>query len=265
MNLEDDILIENFLRNELSDEEEQLFLERVKTDSAFKEHYLLEKQLFESLNEEDWSFAKSIDTNEVEEYEAIFESDEMQHLKEVIKKASNSPKNNRGRVISLISGFAAAVLIGFFLIKPIFAPLIVDANGLYTTYIDLNNLPSFAERGTDDSTDQLTKAENLFKEKNYVASAEAFDEFLKNDKSVSGAYIYAAIAQSELGNYTKGIEILQNLKSSDLIDSEKAHWYKALIYVKSNQIEKAKKELKFITKKSLFNHLKAKELLSELS
>ena len=40
MNLEDDILIERYLRNELSEEEKKSFLDRLDTDSEFKEHFV---------------------------------------------------------------------------------------------------------------------------------------------------------------------------------------------------------------------------------
>ncbi|CAL2082327.1 hypothetical protein [Tenacibaculum sp. 190524A05c] len=264
MNLEDDILIENFLRNELSDEERTSFLERIKFDSEFKEQYLLEKQLFESLNEEDWSFVNTIDSKETDEYEALFKSEEIQNLKEVIKKASINSKESRGRIIRLLTGIAAAVVISFFTLRPILSPSVLDTNTLYTTYADLNNLPSFAERGSVDNKEKLVMAEKFFKEKNYEKAASTFDEILYSNKNVSGVYIYIAMAESELGNFDKAIEVLNELESSDLIDSEKAYWYKSLVYIKANKVEQAKKELKNIVEKSLFNTPKAEELLGKL-
>lgn len=264
MNLEDDILIENFLRNKLSDEERVSFLERIKSDSEFKEQYLLEKQLFESLNEEDWSFVNAIDAKETDEYEALFKSQEIQNLKEVIKNASTSSKGDRGKVIRLLTGIAAAVVIGVFALRPILSPSVLDTNTLYTTYADLNNLPSFAERGSVDNKEKLVTAEKLFKEKNFEKAASTFDEILDSNKNVSGVYIYIAMAESELGNFDKAIEVLNELESSDLIDSEKAYWYKSLVYIKANKVEQAKKELKIIIEKSLFNTSKAEELLKEL-
>ncbi|CAL2091200.1 conserved hypothetical protein [Tenacibaculum sp. 190524A05c] len=264
MNLEDDILIENFLRNELSDQERTSFLERIKSDPDFKEQYLLEKQLHESLNEEDWSFVNTIDSKEADEYEALFKSEEIQNLKEVIKNASTNSKGDRSKVIRLLTGIAAAVVIGIFALRPILSPSVLDTNTLYASYADFNNLPSFAERSSEDINENLVTAEKLFKEKNYEKAAFTFNTILDSDKSLSGAYIYAALAESELGNFDKAIEVLNELESSDLIDSEKAYWYKSLVYIKANQVEQAKKELKSIIEKSLFNKGKAQELLKEL-
>lgn len=264
MNLEDDILIEQFLRNELSEQEKESFLERVKNDTNFREEYLLEKQLFESLNEEEWSFAENIDNKETDELEALFESKEIQNLKEVIKKASTKPKVSRGKVISFLSGFAAAVVLGFLILKPMFSPSVLDTNVLYAEYVDFNNLPSFTERGVDDSKGTLIEAEKLFKQKKYDESVVIFQEFLNENRSESGAYIYAALAQAELKNFDKAIEILDTLKESDLVDAEKAYWYKSLVYLKEKQTEKAITELQHIIDNSFFNKEKAEELLIKL-
>ncbi len=265
MKLEDDILIEKFLRNELSKDDKKAFLERLESDADFRQHYLLEKQLSQSLNEESWSFADQIDDKELNEYEALFKSDEIQDLKAVIKKASQKTnKVVRGKVISFISGFAAAVLIGFFLLKPMFEPNLLDANGLYTEYASLENLPSFVERGSNDNNDNLNEGEKLFKEKKFKESLVVFTEYLKSNKEVSGAYIYAALAETELKNYDKAIGVLNELESSDLIDAEKAYWYKALIYLKNDKINESKELLEKILKNNLYKHKEAKELLDKL-
>ena len=76
MSLEDDILIEKFLREELSEKERQSFMERLSSDPNFRAHFLMEKQLFDSLNEESWSFVKATENGEIEAYESIFKSAE---------------------------------------------------------------------------------------------------------------------------------------------------------------------------------------------
>jgi tetratricopeptide (TPR) repeat protein len=268
MNLEDDILIEQFLRNELSENERQEFLERVKNDSSFREQYLLEKQLFESFDKNDWSFAEKVNEKELNDYAAVFKSDEILNLKEVIQNTKNKQsvgkQMNKGRIISLFSSLAAAVVIAIFVLKPILSPSVLDTNSLYISYSDFNNLPSFTERGIDDTNNLLVDGEKFFKQKKYKEAVVTFEEFLKENKSESGAYIYSALAQAELKNFDEAIEILDTLKKSDLIDAEKAYWYKSLVYLKSNQTEKAKKELQYIIDNSLFNKQKATELLDKL-
>ncbi|AUC14252.1 hypothetical protein BTO06_03405 [Tenacibaculum sp. SZ-18] len=265
MKLEDDILIEKFLRNELSKEDQNAFLERLESDADFKQHYLLEKQLSEALNEESWSFADQIDNKEFNEYEALFKSDEIQDLKAVIKKASHKTNNvGRGRIISFISGFAASVLIGFFLLKPMFEPNVLDTNGLYTEYASLESLPSFVERGTNNFGAILNEGEKLFREKKFRESLAVFNRFLDANKEVSGAYIYAALAETELKNYDNAIGILNELATSNLIDAEKAYWYKALISLKKNKIDDSKELLEKIIKNNFYKSKEAKELLDKL-
>ena len=92
MNLEDDILIEKFLKNELSEEEKQSFLERLSSDTPLKEQVELERQLMNALNEDSWNFLEETNTSEVDEYEALFKSEETEQLKRAIQEASEAHK-----------------------------------------------------------------------------------------------------------------------------------------------------------------------------
>jgi tetratricopeptide (TPR) repeat protein len=267
MNIENDILIEKFLRNELSQEERNDFLERIETDADFREQYLMEKQLFETLDETNWSFMDDVDTKELREYEELYRSDEIQNLKAVIQNVATESKDSslsRSKIIGFISGFAAAVVIGFILLKPMFVDSKLNSGELYAEYAALNNLPSFVERGDNPEQNLLIEGEEFFDAKNYADATKKFYQFLKKEKNISSVYIYIALAETELSNYTEALNILNQLKDSDLIDAEKAFWYKSLVYLRSKDISKAKKELNFIVSNSLFNKEKAKELLEKI-
>ncbi len=92
MSLEEDILIEKYLKNELSDNEKASFLEKVNTNPEFKAQFILEKQLFESLNEEDWSFIENPNKDEIEQYTAIYKSDDVKKVKKNDRKSANQQK-----------------------------------------------------------------------------------------------------------------------------------------------------------------------------
>lgn len=261
MNLEDDILIEQFLRNELSESERKKFLERIETDTGFKEQFLLEQQLFESLNENDWSFAEGIDEKELKEYEALFKSEETQRLKKAIEEATNKgeTKNKKGKIIRIAFGLAAAAVLLLFIFKPFSSNNSLE---LYTNNAMMQGLPSFAERGSEKNGNLIT-GEKLFKKQKYKEAASFFDTFLSDNKSVSGAYIYAAIANIELKNYDTAITILENLIHSDLIDGEKGYWYKSLLYIRTKELKKAKKTLQLIVDKNYYKHQDAIKLLEQ--
>lgn len=263
MNIEDDILIERFLRNELSEEEKNQFLKRVHNDEVFKKQYVFEKQLSESLNEDDWSYANNFESKEVEEYAELFKEKEIQQLKEVIQKANAEYKvRKKGRIIKLISAIASVGLI--FIMLNVFLKSAVDTSKLYLENIQLIELPSFATRGNEITGLDLAKAESLFKEKRYKESLVVFDKVFISENDNSSVFIYKAIAHTELNQYREGELVLNELINSDLIDAEKGYWYKSLLFVKSNQLKKAKATLNIIVNNSYYNTNKAKELLEQL-
>lgn len=263
MNLEDDILIERFLRNELSIEEKNNFLKRLDTDEAFKEHFLLEKQLSESLDEKEWSFVENINSEEVSEYSELFRSEEAKSLQKTLSEVSLGHKkegSSKKRKVFYISGIAAAVL------------LLITLNlfngsastDYYSDYIMLNELPSFVDRSETTDKQDLVTAESYFKEKKYEEALSVLNKVSSPELKDGNYYVYKAIALMELKKYKEAETTLNVLINSDLLDAPKGYWYKALLYVKSKEIKKAKKELNTLIEKSDYKRKEAKELLEKL-
>lgn len=261
MNLEDDILIENFLRNKLSEEDRNQFLKRIEEDKNFKEEFLIEKQLLEALNDDDWNFIKNINTSEIEEYEELFNSEKTIEVKNKIEEAFLIYKTNikRKRIITFFTSVAAVVLLLFVLNN--FLNSSTDFEKIYVDNIELDKLPSFANRGKDNAVSNLIIAEKFFKEKKYKESVSKFNKALLSNKENGSIYVYKAISEIELGQFSKAEETLNKLINSDLIDAEKGYWYKSLLFIKKKEIEKAKKLLNLIVDKSYYKYNKAKELL----
>ncbi|KAB1154501.1 hypothetical protein F7018_13270 [Tenacibaculum aiptasiae] len=264
MNLEDDILIERFLRKELSNEERTNFLKRIEIDEAFKECFLLEKRLLESFNDNDWSFAQNITSKEVEEYTELFRSEKGVSLKNTIsevnaiyKKESQSKK----RKLFYISGIAATIVL--LIVINLFKE---DNNSTdyYNEYIMLNELPSFINRGEASEIKKLVSAENYFKKKEYKEVLSNLNKISNLKLKDGNYYVYKGISLIELKKYDKAEKTLDTLISGDLLDAQKGYWYKSLLFIKANQLDKAKKELKFIIENNYFKHKEAKELLTKL-
>ncbi|WP_299837501.1 hypothetical protein [uncultured Tenacibaculum sp.] len=260
MNLEDDILIERFLRDELSEDEKSSFLKRIEDESEFKSNYLLEKQLFESLNDESWSFAENIDVEELKEYEDLYKSPEVDKIKQAIQKASKEKRVSNSKVIALVSGFAAAVAL--ILTLNVFLKADIDSQTLYADNIQIENLPSFVTR-SETSNDKLVEAEKLFKAKDYEKALTIFTSEAKG-KENSNLFIYKAITEIELGKFTEAELTLDQLIKSDLIDAEKGFWYKGLLYLKSDDKKSAKKVFSKIVKEKLFKSKEAEEILKNI-
>lgn len=264
MKIEDDILIERFLRKELSELEYKEVLKRLEKDKAFKEYYLFEKELFENLNEQEWSFINSDNTGEVEEYVELYKSLTIQNLQKKIKIASASyieeSNTKKVDVKKLLFSVAAIglLLLGLFQ----FFPKKVNYEELYLKETTLSKLPSIVTRGTNDEL--IEKAITLFKDGKYKEAIPMFTSLLMIEQDQSALYIYKALSYAAINDYDKGQESLALLINSDLIDAEKGYWYKALLFLKANELGKAKHQLQYIIDNSLFKNKEAKKLLEEL-
>ncbi len=263
MNLKDDILIEHFLRNELSKKEITDFLDRLKTDSKFKEHFLIEKQLFQTLNEDKWSFIENVDSKEIITYKNIY--DKSDALKQILKQENtnyqkNLKKKNTSKLIYFVAASIVAIL---FVISSVFNVKETPQN-LYASYINNLDLPSLITRGA--TNNDLAKAQQYFEDKNYKEALPIFKEALINQtKQKATLYIYTGISQTELHKYTKAEKTLNHLINSDLLGSSKGYWYKMLLYLKMNDVEKAKSILTKITSdKSNYNYEEAQKMLQKL-
>lgn len=263
MSLEEDILVEKYLKNELSDSERKSFLERMSRDLTFKEKVVFEKQLFETLNENDWSFSENVNLDEFEEVESIFRSDEINKIKESISIAHNEYKKPSRNIVKLVY-FAAASIALLFVGYSLFFTVKSTPNELYTEYIQQNEIYSTITRGEGESVKKLVEAETYFKEKKYTEALPIFIKELGSNKNTASIYLYTAVCQIELQKFEEAEVTLNSLINSDLLDAQKGYWYKSLLFIKANQLDKAKKELKFIIENNYFKHKEAKELLTKL-
>jgi len=260
MKLEDDILIERFLKNELSKEETQSFLDRLNVDADFKERVILERQLFDSLDENSWSFIEEKDLYEVNVYEAILTSSETKNIKKAIEEAQESYQNSQKPSKNWLLYVAAAIIVVLFSTL-IFNTKPQSNQDLFASYLQETNLLSLVDRGEYNSVFNI--AQTSFDNKEYSKVVNTLSGVVDTVNS-GNAYIYLAISQIEIKNYANAEQTLDKLINSDLLDSQKGYWYKGLLYLKSDQIEKSKKELKNIIQNSYYNFEKAKELLKEI-
>lgn len=266
MNLEDDIQIERFLRKELSQEEKKSFEDRLASDQEFKEYFLFEKEMFETLNEDEWSFIEDRNSEEVKAYQKVFESNEIKQLQLELKKGLANYKNEKkkGKLITLFTTLAAAAVLLLFIFKPLLNSGIGNPQ-LYAEEQLSIGLMSFVERGDESEGKKvLIEAERLFKAQKYKEASIIFDRALEQVKTNSAIYIYAAISHIKLKEYKKAENILESLIQSDLLDAEKGYWYKSLVYLKLKQEKKAKKNLKLIVEKKYFRNEEAKRILEKL-
>lgn len=264
MSLEDDILIERFLKGELSKEEIDNFYKKIEENKRFKVSYLLEKKLFENLNEKKWSFVANESTDEIKDYDELFKDEVSQNLKIELEKGALKYKAKRRKntfkwILSIASIILLALTINFFFTKKT-----IHVDEIYSEYVYAKKMPSFRSRGEIKVNEKLIQAERLFIDKEYKKAIHLFKNGLEKDQNNGIIYIYMGLSYIELQDFDNAENILNKLLESNSIDAEKALWYKSLLYVKTNEIEKSKVLLNKIIKKSSYKKREAKELLSKL-
>lgn len=223
-------IIEQFLDNEMTAEQEAAFKEQVKTDHDLArevEAHLLATDGIQYFQEH--SSSKSI------EAEAVSEAPKIQ-------------KQTPGmlRRIRPIIGFAAAASVALLIY------FIIPKNPYQHYVLDITEMSG--------ETATLQQAQDTYNSKDYAAAIPLFKKFPDN----MPIQIAKANAHYNLGEFDAAIATLQPITSGNSGHKNTANWYLALTYLKQeNQTEKAKIALKKIKSGTYYD--KAQKLLKKLS
>lgn len=262
MSIEDDILIENYLRGLLTKDEELKFFDKLKTDESFYKMFVVEKQLFETLNDDRWSFSEG-HTDEIKAYEEILESKEIQSLKKTLVKTNSEfkEKGAKKRDKRLFYYLAAASIL-LFVAFSFFLNESPTNQELYNDYVALNDLPSFVSRS--ETSNKLAKGQELFESQNYKESLSIFKSAANTEEVSGNVLIYKGLSEIELGLYDNAQATFDSLINSDLFDAQIGYWYKALLFLKQDRVEDAKQILNKIVSDNLYKNKEASKLLKDL-
>lgn len=258
--------IYNYFNDEMTEEESLNFESEFVNNSDLKDTVSILKKMEVIYSKDDWLLINN-DSKKLKEAIAKFRTNDVKAFSEKIRqseaifiKESNQSKSIK-RIIIYVSSIAAIGLIFFsgYLFKEQ-----KSSQDLYSSYYTTNDLPSFSLK--NDEINQLAIAENLFKEKKYKQALDLFSTIEENSKTFNpNLKLYLALTNAELKNYDRALEYLTELERSNTIDQHKSHWFRALLYLKQENKEKAILVLRVITKnKNYFNHQKAISLLKEL-
>lgn len=262
---EENKYIEDYLLGKLSQEDEVVLQQRMSDDVRFRESVLLQQQLLESLSENTWSYAKNVDEKHVKEYEELYSNKETIQLKQVIKQAQNDYKNGASKNKRPWLYYLSAALIAILITIITLMPQEKSSQELYVDYYNTSDIPSLVSRGGGEDA-SLMDASRYFEEGNYNEALKILilksSTDLKNRASI---LLYKGISEMELGQFDNAHASFDQLRNSDLIDAPMGTWYKALLYLKMNDSEKAKVLLTQISASSSnYKYKEAKELLEKL-
>lgn len=246
MMLEDDILIEQFLRNTLSDEERVSFLARMESDASFKEQVILEEQLLYALDETYWSFATNDKHAKVKAYKKILESAETKELKETIAaaiqhyKEKESLKQKPSRIFKLqfIGRIAALFLIFFSIVWYFSKDGNVDYSVLTEKAWNKNVGLDFTLRSNSSEAINMSleKALHFYTHKKYDSTLIILERYNTSTNRYKDVLLIRALANYRL---QKTVTAFSTLDSLQTYSPDVANWYKGLIYLDQKNHKKA--------------------------
>lgn len=237
--MDKDILLNNYFEGNLSEEEKQQFDELLSNDSEFKTEFEFQKK------------AKV----------AVVLS-ERQKLKNQLKEIENSRKlkNKNKTWLSIAASIVVVLSLGFIF----FWNSSTTNDDLYADFYEtFPNIEAPTTRG-ENNLNIKSEAFYAYDSKDYKKATELFSEIYKVEKT-DYAIFYIGLSEMELNEHKKAINTFSLFEG----DSNNnfyyyVKWYKALCYLKENDIENSKKLLNEVTKNTNPFQLKSKELLSKL-
>lgn len=142
----------------------------------------------------------------------------------------------------------------------------VDIDSLISTYMSVDDIPSFTQRGSIDSV--LNIIETSFNSKNYEAVNDIIiknqESFADGDKDI--VYIYQGVSYAKRGMYTEAYNVLANNEIyENSLYEQMANWYLAMSMMKTQNVSEAKKLFTaFANDPSHYKQEEAKEILKKL-
>lgn len=270
--------IGDYISGTLQKESQKEFEKRMQFEPLLKQEVDLHRSLKYAVNEKEWFLMEPDQDNEdinlirdlkrSEKYssiEANIKNIGDQYFEGNLVATKNSETNKERKWLYYVSGLVAVLCISFF-IKDV--TLNNSADQLYTEYSNWNTLPSLTVQ--NDETNVLAEGERLFFEKDYTKAITLFSniaEETKQEKTANSTYVLSYLGASylESGDYTKAMATYNKLEQSNTLDSSKAYWYKALVYLKQDDKVNAKAMLeKTLESEQNYNFKKANELLKKL-
>lgn len=246
MKMEDDILIEQFLKHQLSAEENTAFLKRMETDTSFKEQVQLEQQLLDALGETYWSYATNNTHAKIEAYKNILESDDTQQLKLTISEAIETYKRKASKDAKTIhrrSNFRFAIKIAAMFL--IFCSVIwyftsdnVNYEVLTEKAWNKNVGLDFTVRSnpSDSVRASLDEALHLYKQERYNEVLTALQHYDTASKHYKDVLLLRALSHYKLHQPKTAFKTLDTLKT---YAPNIANWYTGLFHLGENNLKKA--------------------------
>lgn len=200
-------IIDKYVLNQLSVEEQQQFDNWLKTDPKFKSEVTFYQNLAAAAREKEKDTLKQ----QLEKRELKIANKGKRRLKKIL-------------LVSLGTLMLIAAFVGYRLEKMKKSP-----EGIYASHYEV--YPNVYFPVTRGNTDVMTQAFTAYENGDFKTAAEMLDERIKTSSAVELQF-YQAMSYAEMGNFPLAIGKLENMKrfGSDYLDE--AYWYLGLFYLK---------------------------------
>ncbi|MBL6447037.1 tetratricopeptide repeat protein [Fulvivirga sp. 29W222] len=243
MNAEEYHLIEKYLNNDLTEDEQNDFDSRME-DEQFAKKVRVYKEVSESLK--------------AQEKSKHGEEDLKLTLEAVSSEFFASSKKN-GRTIPLRNIYWAAAACIVLALSFVFI-ISWPSGPNYNDYSDYEPL-TLSSRSENQSLTMA--AEEAFNGKKYTEAAKLLNQLLKADPENPRLKVYLAISYIEIDNYTAAENLLTDVAQGKSVFQSAASWYLALGYLRQDKTNACKKQLEQIPETSPYFN-RSKELLDKL-
>ena len=257
--------IKKYLDNKMTSDELLAFEKEITINKDLKDTIDILKKMDIVYSDEQWQLYDG-DIDKLKEANTLFLEKDVDDFSKKIRASQEQFKANSSSTSISFSKYIAAIAAVFLILLGTnhFFNSKTSSSSLYNEYYSMDDLPSFTVKSS--TTTKLEKAEYLFKSKKYEEALQLLNLVQNSENKFNPSLtLYLALTNAQLANYQKSLDYLDTLLQSNTLDSHKAYWFKALIYLKQNNKEKAIKTLKILTQnKENFNYNKAVSLLEEL-
>ncbi len=238
------IQFENYLSNEMNEEERLSFESRLITDPELKEKFELYQQTSQFLATRFNSDKRDFESN----------------LKSISEHYFNQEAESKTKVFKLKNYyFAIAASVIFFLGLMVF---LQNSNPEYNDF-NQHETASFTERNSsDESSVFLKEAQDFFNQKKYDSALRAFQKMIPMNNAEEN--LFYGITLLETDHLDKAKVVFVEIENGTSVYRHKATWYLALLALKENDLAACKVYLKKLPNNA-DDYEKAQKLLNELN
>jgi len=241
------VLLEEYLDDLLSKQERILFEEILRNDPELMKEFRLRKNVNEALQEDD--ILELRDT-----------------LDGILSDNHKTKKVYKNPLFIASTAACIALLITFSWIsffsshKSSSQELFVDNYSKYPV------VTCFRSNTNITKTDLLIcSAFEAYESNNYVKSQEYLYKLRKTDDANNMIEFYLALSELELNNLGESEKLLVDLTNKrNHIFREQSYWYLALLYLKQDDVEKAKKVFELIIEEKMVKKTESEKILKSL-